>query len=268
MGGRRTRPQCPVGPVVSHSSTRVKVRVDALPRYLNVWYRRTRRLDVPLITDIKVLPDPPAPGDMPLASDGWFEAEGNVRSGVWPTQPRAKLWYRLKDQGWDKAARAVEAPDAARQYIMEEDFITEVDILYGDGDPFFGFERSGGEKVVERNGDTWEAVDIVYRRGNPSGYCLLCHWPRPLTGQVRLKHHSPDSTQTGHSRSCRVSDSRGAHGEGRRADHVVADLHYSVGTGECKETDKEPCSGDADTEAWLIEALDAERPDLVVCRTG
>jgi hypothetical protein len=45
---------------------------------------------------------------------------------------------------------------------------------------------------------------------------------------------------------------------------AVADLHFSVGTGECRDTDKTPCVGDADTLKWLGEALDAEKPDLVV----
>ena len=44
----------------------------------------------------------------------------------------------------------------------------------------------------------------------------------------------------------------------------VADLHYSVGTGECRDSDKEPCSGDPDTATWLADALDSEQPDLVV----
>ena len=44
----------------------------------------------------------------------------------------------------------------------------------------------------------------------------------------------------------------------------VADLHYSVGSGECRDTDKEGCVGDPDTATWLGEALDGEQPDLVV----
>jgi len=43
----------------------------------------------------------------------------------------------------------------------------------------------------------------------------------------------------------------------------VADLHYSVGPGLCRDTDKTPCSGDPDTATWLADALDAEQPDLV-----
>jgi metallophosphoesterase superfamily enzyme len=46
---------------------------------------------------------------------------------------------------------------------------------------------------------------------------------------------------------------------------AVADLHFSVGSGECRDTDKTPCVGDAETLKWLGEALDAEKPDLVVC---
>jgi hypothetical protein len=49
------------------------------------------------------------------------------------------------------------------------------------------------------------------------------------------------------------------------ANIVVADLHYSVGKGKCIDTDLEPCDGDAATAKWLGEALDAERPDMVVC---
>ena len=46
--------------------------------------------------------------------------------------------------------------------------------------------------------------------------------------------------------------------------HTVADLHYSVGSGSCRDSDKEPCVGDPDTATWLADALDAEQPDLVV----
>lgn len=41
-------------------------------------------------------------------------------------------------------------------------------------------------------------------------------------------------------------------------------MHYSVGNGKCRDTDKTPCIGDPDTAAWLAEALDTEKPDLVV----
>lgn len=46
----------------------------------------------------------------------------------------------------------------------------------------------------------------------------------------------------------------------------VADLHYSVSRGVCKDTPLAPCPGGADnlTTTLLGRVLDAERPDLVV----
>lgn len=44
----------------------------------------------------------------------------------------------------------------------------------------------------------------------------------------------------------------------------VADLHYSVGDGLCRDTPKSPCVGDVDTASLLARVLDAEKPDLVV----
>ena len=44
----------------------------------------------------------------------------------------------------------------------------------------------------------------------------------------------------------------------------VADLHYSVSDGTCRDTNKKPCVGDVDTAKLIGEALDAEKPDLVV----
>lgn len=59
------------------------------------------------------------------------------------------------------------------------------------------------------------------------------------------------------SKSCRV-------GTLSTSLNVVADLHFSVGNGVCRDTLKVPCGGDTDTLALMGEALDAEKPDLVV----
>lgn len=37
-----------------------------------------------------------------------------------------------------------------------------------------------------------------------------------------------------------------------------------MGKGKCIDTELEPCDGDAETAKWLGEALDAEKPDMVV----
>lgn len=45
----------------------------------------------------------------------------------------------------------------------------------------------------------------------------------------------------------------------------IADLHYSVSQGQCKDTSLSPChGGDAVTENLITRMLDTEKPDLVV----
>ncbi len=45
----------------------------------------------------------------------------------------------------------------------------------------------------------------------------------------------------------------------------VADLHFAVNNGSCRDTPKNPCIGDPDTLELMGHALDREKPDLVVC---
>ncbi|KAK1921767.1 Metallo-dependent phosphatase-like protein [Papiliotrema laurentii] len=187
--------------------------------YLNVYYRRTRRLDVPLITGLRIVPDP-VPDTLQPELNGWIQAAGDLHSGVWPRQPVARLWYKLQDRSM-----------AERQQMTDTAVITEVDVVYGDDDPFYGFQRVDGGKVLEAKEGKWESVDIAYRRGNPTV---------PKTQPPRF------------------------HPDGTLKIMQIADLHYSVGSGSCRDTDKQPCRGDAETAAWLEEALDAERPDMVV----
>lgn len=135
--------------------------VDDSIRYLNLYYRRTRRLDVPLISAIRVLPEPP-PAELASELEGWVKANGNLHSGIWPTQSEMRLWYQVRDQDWDWARRQEEL---SYDY---GDTITELDVVYGDDEAFFGFERVEGGPVTERKADRWESVDLAFRRGNPS----------------------------------------------------------------------------------------------------
>nr|XP_018265265.1 uncharacterized protein I303_01625 [Kwoniella dejecticola CBS 10117]OBR87423.1 hypothetical protein I303_01625 [Kwoniella dejecticola CBS 10117] len=236
--------------------------------YLNVYYRRTRRLDVELITDLRILPEP-LPKEMhELENEGWHKASGDLHSGVWPTQPESRLWYRTKSQGWDDIWRrsTSHSDTKSRQRQIDEeispsddvvpedsgetssggvteiqngesskveygDYVTEVDILYGDDEPFFGFERIEGQKVMEGKKGRWESVDIAVRKGNPVA-------PRASVPKF--------------------------HKDGTLKIMQIADLHYSVGEGGCRDTDKTPCAGDSDTATWLEQALIQENPDLVV----
>jgi hypothetical protein len=124
--------------------------------YLNVYYRRTRRLDVPLITDLRVVPEP-VPDTLASGLEGWTSAKGDLHDGIWPAQPVMRLWYKLSDQSARK-----------RQGIAEDDqIITELDIVYGDSEPFFGFQRVQGGKVLDEKAGKWESVDLAFRKGNP-----------------------------------------------------------------------------------------------------
>lgn len=49
----------------------------------------------------------------------------------------------------------------------EEEIITELDVLYGDGQPYFGYERVINGPIMKANDKRWDTVDIVIRRGNP-----------------------------------------------------------------------------------------------------
>jgi hypothetical protein len=128
--------------------------------YLNIYYRRTRRLDVPLITDLRVVPEP-VPETLSSDLEGWTQAEGDLHDGIWPSQPTMRLWYKVTDQSL--------LLDGKRQGMTSEDqIITELDIVYGDAEPFFGFQRVQGGKVLDEKAGKWESVDLAYRRGNPS----------------------------------------------------------------------------------------------------
>nr|XP_019008286.1 uncharacterized protein I206_06841 [Kwoniella pini CBS 10737]OCF47067.1 hypothetical protein I206_06841 [Kwoniella pini CBS 10737] len=228
--------------------------------YLNLYYRRTRRLDVELITDLRILPEPLPEEMIELENEGWYKAQGDLHSGVWPTQSESRLWYKTKSQGWNdiwkksKKKQIDEEISPSDDVIPEDsgetssggvteiqngesskveygDYITEVDIVYGDDEPFFGFERIGGDKVMEGKKGRWESVDIAIRKGNPIA-------PRATVPKF--------------------------HKDGTFKIMQIADLHYSVGEGECRDTDKSPCVGDSDTATWLEQALIEEKPDLVV----
>ena len=74
-----------------------------------------------------------------------------------------RVWYKLQEQYWDW--------DWYRR--QEEisygygDTITELDVVYGDDEAFFGFERVEGGPVMEGTKGRWESVDLASRSENP-----------------------------------------------------------------------------------------------------
>ncbi|CAG7851579.1 SubName: Full=Related to DCR2-dosage-dependent cell cycle regulator {ECO:0000313/EMBL:CCA72678.1} [Serendipita indica DSM 11827] len=198
--------------------TRVERDVQAKTSiyYLSFYYRRTRRLDVPLITDLKLL----AKGEentLPNLSE-WRGVAHSVRDGVMG-QPALFLWYKLGP------------PMSQMDLVDVEHMVTEIDILNGEGRPFYGFEKLSPPLATGRAGQS-EDVHLVYRRGikNP-----------PRAKPLHFSH-------SGHFKIMQV-----------------ADLHFSVSHGQCKDTDLTPCEqGDDMSLALLERTLDLERPDLVV----
>jgi hypothetical protein len=153
-----------------------------------MYYRRTRRLDTPLVTDIRVAPEP-APEDVATGLQGWIKAEDDLHSGLWPTQPEMRLWYKLQTTDMVKFKR--------QEAYETQDIITELDVVYGDDAPFFGFQRAEGGKVVEAKDGKWESVGIAYKRGNPG----RSHWSavhvadlRPVPPKAEVPTLHPDGT--------------------------------------------------------------------------
>lgn len=48
-----------------------------------------------------------------------------------------------------------------------------MDVIYGDDEPFYGFERVQGGKVLEAVDKKWESVDLAIRRGSYSELPLV-----------------------------------------------------------------------------------------------
>jgi hypothetical protein len=142
--------------------------------YLNIFYRRTRRFDVPLIDSILLLEDgasPPSSVDL----SKYKQASGDFRSGVWPRKKALRLWYKTREPERPGASKTdlkhkiVEWDEIDDDAAVDGDgeIITELDVLYGDGRPYFGYQRVLNGPIMKANGKRWDTVDIVARRGNP-----------------------------------------------------------------------------------------------------
>lgn len=101
--------------------------------------------------DLRISPSP-VPAD--LLADGWIQAKGNLRSGVYPSQPKLRLLYKTSEQPQPQSRAGAH--------------ITEVMPHFGDAAPFFGFERVSGGPVVQGKAGRWDSVDLVFRRGTPT----------------------------------------------------------------------------------------------------
>ncbi|KAA1475450.1 Metallo-dependent phosphatase [Dentipellis sp. KUC8613] len=184
--------------------------------HIHIYYRRTRRLDVPLITDLQLLDAASAPAE----PGSWTKAPLSVRDGVYRA-PALYLWYRS-----GKTLGAMSAEEKAN-------LITEVDVLYGDGQPWYGFNKLSPPTMEAQPGRR-ENVWLTFRRGVQ------------LPPRAPPLHFSHD----GHFKILQV-----------------ADLHFSVSDGLCRDTPPSfACSGGAynASSTLLGRTLDLEKPDFVV----
>ena len=121
--------------------------VDDLRQHL--YYRRTRRLDVPLITELKLLPEGEEPQSM---SAVWHRVPRSTRTGATSLPPQF-LWYKA-----EKTAQ--EMTDAEKK----NDLITELDVMFGEDIPWYGFEKLSPPTTPEIKNKR-QSTHITFRRG-------------------------------------------------------------------------------------------------------
>jgi hypothetical protein len=184
--------------------------------HLNIYYRRTRRQDISLITELLLLPENELPSPI---SPFWHKVGRSIRDGV-PRSPPLYLWYRT-----GKTLSQMNAQE------RQEDVITELDVLFGEDTPWYGFEKLDPPTTPEEEGRV-EAVSLTYRRGvNVAPRAPPLHFSRD--GKFKILQ--------------------------------VADLHFSVSHGKCRDTVISPCTHSDNMTSTLIEhVLDEEKPSLVV----
>ena len=152
----------------------------------NVYYRRTRRHDIPLVTDLLVLPDSTTP-----SGAGWQR----VKTSVSPRGEKRFLWYKA-EKPWRDMTEAE----------RKNDLVTELDVLFGADTPWYGFERI--DRAAFDGDDKVEPVWLTYRKGIrrecscilPRGTFLTHRW-----GMQRPHVRRPCTSRAmASSRSCKL----------------------------------------------------------------
>jgi len=126
--------------------------------FQNIYYRRTRRQDINLVTDIRLYPEDKNPDSL----ENWHKVDTSVRAGIYGIAPLF-LWYKTgKTTG---------------EMTSEEklNIITEVDVLYGEDIPWYGFEKI--EPPTLEQTTKVEATWITIRRGVKSEFSI-CACPQ------------------------------------------------------------------------------------------
>lgn len=160
-----------------------------------------------------------------------------MRDGVMRA-PSLFLWYEvgptLQDVGTDG----------------KTNLITELDLLYGDGPAWYGFKKlEGGPTMEASSGPGRSNVWLTYRRGVQRVFSFVISLGLANAGIL-----APPKAGSLHMTR-----------DGRFKIMQVADLHFSISSGACRDP-SEPCPGGAYnyTSSLLGRVLDQEKPDLVV----
>lgn len=113
----------------------------------NIYYRRTRRHDIPLVTDLRILPDKETPSPF---SDAWHK----VSRSISPAGEKLYLWYKT-----EKTLAQMSANE------QQNELVTELDVLFGDDQPWYGFEKLDRPVLEQKAIIKRESVWITYRKG-------------------------------------------------------------------------------------------------------
>ncbi|BGO96703.1 Phosphatase dcr2 [Rhodotorula toruloides] len=214
--------------------------------YLYIYARRLLPgSDAPVITDIRLLNHTATTEDL-SDSGTWVEVSTSLREGVWPRMTPLFLHYKLTPQSDVFAARKAEGANGSAGDLQP---ITELDVLYGGKEvhPLPGFTRI--EQMVTGGPDDAKAIGTGYGKGTRVGASLAYRKENkqlPTTPVLRFSN------------------------AGNFTILQIADLHFSVGPGACRDLDwkrEAECKqlgADVYSLKWLETALEEVKPDLVV----
>ncbi|KAL0953331.1 hypothetical protein HGRIS_004576 [Hohenbuehelia grisea] len=192
--------------------------------YLHIYYRRTRRQDIPLVDNVVILPADENPTStkqhLNLTNTGiWHKVTRSLRDGV-PRTPPLYLWYHTS-----KTLAEMTAEE------KENKLVTELDVVHGEGPAWYGFTKVEPAITEEQEG-RHSSVSLIYRRG------------------VKIPPKAPP-LHFSHAGKFKILQ--------------IADLHFSVSRGKCRDPPFSPCErSDNLTNTLLARMIDAEKPDLVV----
>lgn len=233
--------------------------------YLYIYARRLlpgSTADV--ITDLRLLDHRPTTED--LSADGlWVEVSTSMREGVWPRMDSLFLHYKLTPQADVLAARRMDTINGSAGALEP---ITELDLLYGGEEVHAlpGFTKvtpviTGGEKDHEWVGNGHGkrvGASLAYRK----------EISRTLLPQRRV--HLARLANLGCRAELPPAPTLRFDRAGNFSILQVADLHFSVGPGDCRDLDPrreaecQKLGADVYSLHWLETALDEVKPDLVV----